>query len=369
MDDTKRRRGGDVERTCPNGHEVREGLGFCTVCGSPLPTGTWDLATVGPAAAPPNAPPGRAKARRWRLAVAGVAAVVVLAGGVLAWRQGADDTTANEREFVAAVRLAFEDTTYTLSDEDLLATGWANCEMARNGTLAEDIAKAEAEIASFPDLGIAPGVMAERMTLPLTYLCPQYADALDGANSTSTTTTPPTSTSNVEVPSTQATIEPGDSDGPLVLSGDGLGDVKLGDPFDETVKVLSDLFGPAELPDGATAGFMCEGTREAWWPDAGLGIESKNQADLTAIEVYLADSGAAEIETRSGLRLGTTLESYRDSYDGNMAHDAPEDEGVIDGLGDFHVYSGLDADVSGKYDPETRQIVVLNTGEWFCVMS
>lgn len=112
-----------------------------------------------------------------------------------------------------------------------------------------------------------------------------------------------------------------------MLSGSGLGEVKLGDPFDEAVEVLSgDVFGPADLPAGATEGFECEGTREAWWPDAGVGIESKNQADVTAIQVYQADPDGAEIETPSGLRLGTTLESYRDSYDGNLSHGTPEDE-------------------------------------------
>jgi hypothetical protein len=125
---------------------------------------------------------------------------------------------------------------------------------------------------------------------------------------TTTTVTEPTttttSTSTTRVPSTTTTTEPtttSTSPPPaLVLRGDGLGIVAFGDPVEDVMAILIDLFGPPsydqllespfELPDGSTGpdrgvsachfatvpifgGHICfDYIRATSWSDVGLSV-------------------------------------------------------------------------------------------------
>jgi hypothetical protein len=237
----------------------------------------------------------------------GALLVIVVAGAGLTWAAGRQSSSSQEDEFITAVRRAAPDSTATLTDADILETGQINCEMARAGTLAAEIKQAE-EAAAL--IEVPPGEMTERMSLPLTYLCPQYADALSTPTSqperATTTTRSPTTTA----PPTTVTPAPsGASDEAILRANEAFG-VQFGTPGDEAIATITEQVGapldrqPIEEPglDGQYIKFPNEisivigrapgdtgplrlirwDTTGTWRTDKNIGVGS------TATEVYAA---------------------------------------------------------------------------------
>ncbi len=221
-------------QTCSKGHEVRDGVAFCTTCGEELPTASP------PEAIEPAAPTSQSRGRRRAWVALGALLVIVVAGAGLAWAVGGDDPSTQEDEFIAAVRRAAPDSTATLTDANILDTGQINCEMARTGTLPAEIEQAEKAAAL---IEVPPGEMTERMSLPLTYLCPQYADALSTTTTQSeraTTTAPPSTTT---APPTTAAATPSVESGEAVLRANEAFGVQFGTPGDDAIATISEQVG------------------------------------------------------------------------------------------------------------------------------
>jgi hypothetical protein len=231
-------------------------------------------------------------------------AIVAVAGvvGVVAWTRSGDDTPSREDEFVAAVRQAAPDTTSTLSDEDLLDTGRTNCEMAKKGTLAAAIDKAEQEAAL---LDVAPGEMTERMTLPVTYLCPQYADALDPVSTTavSTTTAPPRTTTTTSAPTV-------DADSADLRANEVFG-VPFGTPGDEAIAAISERVGaPAERQPIEGPGLEGE---YVTFPDEISIIIGRTPGDTGPMRLIRWDTTGTWL-TDKGIGVGSTMTEIRAAY-------------------------------------------------------
>jgi hypothetical protein len=223
-----------VGQTCSKGHEVREGVAFCTTCGVELAAARSDATE---ATAPAGAPRGR---RRVWVAL-GALLVIVVAGAGLAWAAGGSGSSSPDDEFIAAVRAAAPDSTATLTDADILDTGQINCEMARNGTLAAEIERAE-EAAAL--IEVPAGEMTERMSLPLTYICPQYVGALSTTTAAqperATTTAPPSTTT---APPTTTTPAPSGEPGEDVLRANEAFGVQFGTAGDEAIATITEQVG------------------------------------------------------------------------------------------------------------------------------
>lgn len=297
--------------TCPNGHEVREGLAFCTTCGTALLSTSFEEAseTTDPAAdATSSGTEGGP--RRW-LAVGALVGVAALVGGIWIFTSGRSNRSdGNEARFVAAVRQASPDTADTLSDAEILDTGRANCEMAREGTLASNIAKAEREVVG---LDVAPGVITKTMTLPLKYLCPQY--------SLPTTTSPPqsTTTSAVTTMATTTTIPGGgiDSQGRLIIGADRIGPVRFGATPDQVSEGLSSILGGAPtITSNTDAACVGKGIEDIRWDS--LITETTGNDGLQ----YFTTQGPNFV-TRDGIAIGSPETDIQARL--HVSHDPGED--------------------------------------------
>lgn len=245
------REDGVMARWCSRGHEVRSGVAFCTECGTTLDTppdgSATDPAKAAGSSPVPHSPP-KPGSRRCLIGVGiGCVALVGLVA-VLVWPDSGG-SQGDENKFVSAVRAASPDTTSTLTDDQILVTGWSNCEMAENGTLATKIEKAEAYAKT---LGVKVGTATKTMTFPLTYLCPEHADALDADASTlPQSTTRPTErarTTTVLPTTTEPVASTGiDEEGRLIARGSGIGPVEFGDSSEDALAALIPILGQPDV--------------------------------------------------------------------------------------------------------------------------
>jgi hypothetical protein len=299
--------------------------------------------------------------------IVGAVAVLVGVAGAIVWTRSGSDSPSREDQFVAAVRQAAPDTTSTLTDADILDSGQANCAMAKKGTLATKIAEAEQTAAQ---LDVAPGEMTERMTLPLTYLCPQYADALKEATSTSATAAPTTAASI-----TSTTMIPV---GP-VLTPTGIGDARLGGNYEQGLASLGELLAepsaPSEWPNGRSDSdgyVVCPpGSAGAQWSDRGVGVQSSNGTTIAYIAIWNGDRDRGErVLTSGGLAIGDRFDTTRAAYPGTIE---VTDEGDPSSdpplLAQFTVTSGPDTAINGAYDPVSDEISWLSIGAEPCAYS
>jgi hypothetical protein len=301
--------------------------------------------------------------------VGAVAALVVIAGAI-AWTRSGNDSPSRDEEFVAAVRQAAPDTTSTLTDADILDSGRANCEMAKKGTLATKIAEAEQTAAQ---LDVAPGEMTDRMTLPLTYLCPEYANTVKDATSTSATAAPTVASSTT---STTASATP--TDGP-VLTPTGIGDARLGGNYEQSIASMRELLAepspPTEWPKGRSDSdgyVVCPpGSSGAQWSDRGVGVQSSNGKTIAYIAIWNGDRDRGEqILTSGGLAIGDRFDTARAAYAGTIeVTDEGDTSGEVPLLAQFTVTSGPDTGINGSYDPESQEISWLSIGTEPCTYS
>lgn len=215
--------------TCPNGHDVREGVAFCTTCGAELTE-----VPAAPDASEPSSIPGRRR-RRWPLAVLalgvliGAGMVVVLAGGHGDGPR-TDPSPAVERRFVLAVRRASPDTTSTLSDAEILGTGKSQCRRAATEDYAEylDFVRDTAR-----RLDADPSAQVRTAELSIEILCPRYRDVLPSAQ-------PPTSSAPAATStSTSTTAGAAEPDSSVEKTGTGEYTVRFSHPTWGPVRLVT----------------------------------------------------------------------------------------------------------------------------------
>lgn len=96
----------------------------------------------------------------------------------------------------------------------------------------------------------------------------------------------------------------------VVLSGQDLGVVELGAPFEEAVAKLTEVLGaPTAAPTG---GRSCpESTREVGWPGLRIGERSG------VLVGWVSTSG--ELATNRGIRVGSTRTELEEAYGDDLA--------------------------------------------------
>jgi hypothetical protein len=318
---------------CTKGHEVAEDARFCPECGEAL-----DGAT------PPDPRPTR---RRRRPLVLGAVLLIGLAAGAVAavTLQGGEGDEDREAAYVAAIRKEAPETTYTLSDDQLIETARSICRR-------ELMTRGEAQRLA-TDFEVSLAEVTAPVRLAVDILCPERRDDLEAARydapaeealttpqaSASTTTAPPTTRSALD-PDCPAG-EPGfPSDEPgfavwedaarCVLAAWQSGDPRLLATYVEP-EGLSE-FAAVDSPDDSLSVESCFG-------NTGIGCDLVGSGDAGRFSISYS---AAATTTADGVPIANGLDVL----------DLPSDDPILygNGLGDAHLGDDFDAAVAALVD-------------------